>query len=136
VEQAAGRRFLIFAHFSEPDRAGHAAGVASQKYADAIADCDEWLGDIVRRLRTQAVYGLARVYVATDHGFDDGQRSHRSAPRSWLATNDGAVTAGGHLRDVAPTILDRMGVSIDAAVPPYPGRSLAAPAGALVPQSQ
>jgi predicted AlkP superfamily pyrophosphatase or phosphodiesterase len=127
LEQAGARRFLVFVHFRDPDRAGHSAGEASDAYAQAIVACDEWLGRMLDWLRGAGLYDRTRVYVVTDHGFDEGQRSHSSAPRSWLATNDRAVIAGGHLRDVAPTILARMGVPTALAAPPYPGRSLALP---------
>jgi hypothetical protein len=125
LEQAGARRFLVFVHFRDPDRAGHSDGETSEAYADAIVACDEWLRRMLDWLRGSGVYDRTRVYVVTDHGFDEGQRSHGSASRSWLATNDRSVIAGGHLRDVAPTILARMGVPIAVAVPPYPGRSLA-----------
>jgi hypothetical protein len=123
--QAGARRFLVFVHFGDPDLAGHSAGEASAAYADAIVACDRWLGRLLDWLHGNGVYQHSRVYVATDHGFDLGERSHGSAPRSWLVTNDRSVIASGHLRDVAPTILARMRVPIAPLLPPYPGRLLA-----------
>lgn len=124
LEQAAGRRFLAFVHFSDPDHKGHAKGENSPEYEEAIVTCDDWLGRFAQWLKDKGLYEKTRIYVVTDHGFDEGLTSHRYAPRSWLATNDNAVTMGGHMHDIAVTILARMGVDVTKLEPAYPGRAL------------
>jgi len=124
LEQARGKRFLAFVHFSDPDHKGHAKGENSPEYEQAIVSCDEWLGKIAQWLKDKGLYEKTRIYVVTDHGFDEGLLSHRYAPRSWLATNDNGIIMGGHMHDIAATVLTRMGVDITNVAPAYPGQAL------------
>ena len=124
LEKAGGKRLLAFVHFSDPDHRGHAAGENSPEYEQAIITCDEWLGKLEQWLKDKSLYEKTRVYVVTDHGFDEGGKSHRYAPRSWLATNDNAVVMGGLMHDIAATILARMGIDISKIEPAYPGMAL------------
>jgi hypothetical protein len=64
------------------------------------------------------------VCELTDHGFDEGQRTHLNAPDAWLATNWTALNEGDQA-DVAPTILAAYGVDLSQFTdPPLPGRPL------------
>jgi predicted AlkP superfamily pyrophosphatase or phosphodiesterase len=112
-------RFFAFVHFSDPDHAGHAHGENSPEYEAAIVACDDWLGRLRQLLAEEGLQNTG-IYVVTDHGFDEGAMTHAYAPRSWLVTNDKAVIRGGHMREVAPTVLMRMGVSLNEQ-PPFPG---------------
>jgi hypothetical protein len=124
LEKAGGKRFLAFVHFSDPDHRGHASGENSPEYEQAIITCDEWLGKLTQWVKDKGLYERTRIYVVTDHGFDEGEKSHRYAPRTWLATNDNAVMMGGHMHDITATLLVRMGVDISKLEPAYPGHAL------------
>ncbi|MDD5265084.1 MAG: alpha/beta hydrolase fold domain-containing protein, partial [Candidatus Bipolaricaulis sp.] len=68
------------------------------------------------------------VYVATDHGFDQGARVHLSAPEVWLVSEErlAAPFAGeGDQKDVAATILARFGIDPENLVPSLSGRVFA-----------
>jgi len=120
--------FFAFFHFSDPDHAGHAHGENSQEYSEAILTCDLWLGEIVAKLRELGIYEKTLIYVTTDHGFDEGRKSHRDAPAIWLVTNDPGVAQPedrpASQGDIAPTILERFGIDLNSIEPPLLGRSL------------
>jgi predicted AlkP superfamily pyrophosphatase or phosphodiesterase len=118
------QRFFAFFHFGDPDAAGHKHGENSQDYSNAIVEVDRWLGRIVEKLKQLGVYERTRIYVTSDHGFDEGKTSHSMAPYVFLATNDDMVRRRGDQRDIAPTILSRMGVDVSRLKPPLPGRIL------------
>jgi hypothetical protein len=124
LEKVGGKRFLALVHFSDPDHRGHASGENSAEYEQAIVTCDEWLGKLAQWLKDKGLYDKTRICVVTDHGFDEDAKSHRYAPRTWLATNDNAVIMGGHMHDIAATVLVRMGIDISKLEPAYPGRAL------------
>lgn len=121
------QRFFAFFHFGDPDAAGHKHGENSQDYSNAIVEADRWLGRIVEKLKQLGIYERTRIYVTSDHGFDEGKTSHSMAPYVFLATNDETIQRRGDQRDIAPTILSRMGVDISKIEPPLPGRLLTDP---------
>ncbi len=122
------RAFFAFFHFSDPDHAGHTYGENSQEYSEAITLCDLWLGRIVATLQELGIFDKTLIYVTTDHGFDEGRKTHSNAPEIWLVTNDPAVASpeeGIALQgDIVPTILERLGFELGALEPSLPGRSL------------
>lgn len=120
-------RFFAFFHFGDPDAAGHKYGENSQEYSNAIIEVDKWLGRIIEKLKTLGVYEETRIYVTSDHGFDEGKTSHSMAPYVFLATNDAEIKRRGDQRDIVPTILTRMGVDPSKFNPPLPGRLLTEP---------
>jgi len=124
LEKYRDRRFFFFIHFQEPDPEGHRAGENSREYNDAIITDDLWLGRIVAKLKQLNLYDRTRIYVVSDHGFDEGQKTHRHAPHVFLATNDPEVAAAGDRKDVVPTILWRFGVVLDQIQPPLDGKPL------------
>jgi hypothetical protein len=124
LQSAGNKRFAAFVHFSDPDHAGHASGENSAEYENAIVLCDEWLGRLTQWLKHRNLYESTRVYVTTDHGFNEDAKGHSFAPRSWLATNDNAIIKGGHQHDLALTMLLRMGIDLAGMKPAYPGRSM------------
>ncbi|MBE3577562.1 MAG: alkaline phosphatase family protein [Limnochordales bacterium] len=127
LDQYGKGRFFAFFHFGDPDAAGHRYGENSQQYSDAIIEVDRWLGRIVNKLKELGVYEQTRIYVTSDHGFDEGKTSHSMAPYVFLATNDPEIKRRGDQRDIAPTILARMGVDISRLNPPLLGRLLTEP---------
>ena len=124
IEQQKDKRFLIFAHFAEPDRAGHAHGEGSREYREAIKLDDASTGKIVGKLKELGLYERTLVYVVAEHGFDVGQTNHRDAPYIFCATNDRKVTRNGDRADIAPTILKRFGADLSAIDPPLSGTPL------------
>jgi len=127
LDRYGAQRFFAFFHFGDPDAAGHKHGENSQDYSNAIVEVDRWLGRIVEKLKQLGIYERTRIYVTSDHGFDEGKTSHSMAPYVFLATNDETIQRRGDQRDIAPTILSRMGVDISKIEPPLPGRLLTDP---------
>ncbi|HHY45948.1 MAG TPA: sulfatase-like hydrolase/transferase [Firmicutes bacterium] len=127
LDQYGKGRFFAFFHFSDPDHAGHKYGENSREYSDAIIAADKWLGRIVQKLKELGVYEETRIYVTSDHGFDEGKTSHSMAPYVFLATNDPEIKRRGDQRDIVPTLLARMGFDISKVDPPLLGRLLTEP---------
>ncbi len=134
LESLHDRAFFAFFHFGDPDSAGHGYGENSPQYTQAIETCDHWLGQIMAKLRTLGIDARTRVYVTTDHGFDEGARTHNNAPATWFVTNDSDVSApqeeDADQRDIAATVLARFGVDPATLEPPLPGHSLLTPVAA------
>ena len=119
------RIFALFM-FWDPDVHGHMSGENSAYYSKQIVDDDSWLGKIVAKLRELGIYEQTLVYVVTDHGFDEGGNQHTNAPYGFLASNDPLIMRSGDRKDVAPTILERYGITRGAigAAPAVNGYSL------------
>jgi hypothetical protein len=110
-EQRPSGRFAIFAHFSDPDSAGHADGENSAEYTAAIIKCDEWLGTVRAKLSQMGLAGNTIIAVTTDHGFNEGAKSHGGATKTFFAANDQAhIYHSGNQLDIAPTLLTLLGV--------------------------
>jgi len=120
------RRFIAFLHFWDPDRVGHAKGENAPEYSAALLDLDHWLGRLLSGLAVSRIDRKTLVYVVNDHGFYEGQTQHTAAPFTAIATNDTAVVRGGDRKDVAATILTRLGIGTGsvAGAPPVDGHSL------------
>jgi len=127
LDQYGRGRFFAFFHFSDPDHAGHKHGENSREYSDAIIAADRWLGRIVEKLKELGIYEDTRIYVTSDHGFDEGKTTHSMAPYVFLAINDPEIKRRGDQRDIVPTILMRMGVDVSKINPPLLGRLLTEP---------
>jgi len=121
--------FFCFFHFREPDKEGHGYGENSPEYEEAIRGDDRWLGTIVAQLKKLGVYETTYIYVAVDHGFDEGLTSHSNAPYVFLATNDPLMPPHNETWqwDVAPTALCRAGLDVSQIDPPLTGTPLAPP---------
>lgn len=124
LEQYRDRRFFFFIHFASPDHEGHRFGENSPQYTEGIITNDQWLERIVRKLRELGLYDTTRIYVVSDHGFDEGKTSHSNAPYVFFATNDPMVGNSGDRKDVAPTILWRLGFDLESIDPPLDGKPL------------
>src|SRR3972149_5521830 len=105
-------RFLLYIHFQEPDVTGHQYGENSVEYSKAIINDDEWLGKIIDKLKSLNLYNNTYLYLATDHGFDENGKNHSNAPYAIFATNDKDVARSGDRKDIAPTILEKLGISL------------------------
>lgn len=107
-------QFLALFLFSVPDVLGHLAGENSVNYSEEIIDNDLWLGEIVAKLQDLNIYDNTLIYVITDHGFDEGSNRHGNSPYGFLSTNDPLIMRSGDRKDLAPTIMDRYGISLEA----------------------
>jgi hypothetical protein len=130
-------QFLALFLFRVPDVYGHVAGEDSVDYSQQIIDNDVWLGNIVAKLNQLGIYDNTLIYVITDHGFDEGSNRHGNAPYGFLASNDPLIMRSGDRKDLAPTILERYGISPGASgsIPAVDGYSLyALPPLACIPE--
>jgi len=127
LEKYKDQRFFFFIHFAEPDHAGHRFGENSKQYNDAIISDDQWTGRIMDKVKELGLADKTLIYVTADHGFDEGQSSHADAPYVFLGTNDPKVMRRGLRVDIAPTILERLGVDLNKITPPLDGHPLTAP---------
>jgi predicted AlkP superfamily pyrophosphatase or phosphodiesterase len=128
LEKCQDKRFFMFVHFLQPDKAGHKFGENSQEYADAMQLDDLWTGIIIAKLKELNIYGKTLVYVVVDHGFDEGKKAHSYAPYVFLTTNDKKINRNGTREDIAPTILKRFGMDVSKIEPRLDGIPLDEPA--------
>jgi predicted AlkP superfamily pyrophosphatase or phosphodiesterase len=128
LDKYAKKPFFFFVHFAEVDHNGHRFGEPSKEYNDALISGDRQLGRLRDKLERLGVYDKTLIYVTADHGFNIGASGHRYAPYVFLATNDKKVMRSGTRTDIAPTVLDRMGVDLSKIEPRLDGETLAKPA--------
>ncbi len=126
-EYSGSEQFAIFVQFNSPDKVGHKRGENSQEYTDDIISLDYWLGRFVEKLKELGVYENTLIYVTSDHGFNEGKRTHNDAPFVFLATNDESVMRRGYLVDIAPTIYESLGINWEEFEPILDGRPLNEP---------
>ncbi len=119
--------FFFFVHFAEIDHNGHRHGENSQEYTKALISADHWTGKIMKKLKALGLYEKTKIYVTSDHGFDEGKKTHFDAPYVFLATNDPNVIRRGERTDIAPTILERFGLDLKDIQPPLNGHPLSKP---------
>jgi hypothetical protein len=136
VAQHKDERFFLFVHFAETDHKGHNFGENSRQYNDALVSADAWTGRIMDALKEFKLYDETLIYVTADHGFDEGQKSHRNAPHVFLATNDPRVALAGTRADIAPTMLARFGVDVMTVEPPLSGKPLLAASRSAFPRGR
>jgi hypothetical protein len=119
-------RFLAFFMFWDPDVHGHLSGENSTHYSQQIQDDDVWLGRIVDKLKALGIDDRTMIYVITDHGFDEGLKTHMNAPYGFMASNDPRVIRSGDRLDLTPTLLESYGISLGAlgSAPAVDGQSL------------
>jgi bisphosphoglycerate-independent phosphoglycerate mutase (AlkP superfamily) len=60
----------------------------------------------------------------SDHGFDFGTTHHHNADNAWIATNLSFNNRDGTMRDIAPTVLEYLGVNWKELKPELRGKSL------------
>ncbi|MEV0238825.1 alkaline phosphatase family protein [Streptomyces sp. NPDC050674] len=118
----------LFVYFGATDEAGHATGPLSPAYDRALLDQDAHLGRLLEAIDARrADPGRAEeqwtVLVTTDHGHLDsgGHGGDSRAEREVFVVLAGpGVPAGSRLDaprliDIAPTVLDRLGIPVDPA---------------------
>lgn len=124
LEQYRTRPFFCFVHYGQADNDGHYFGENSAAYTRELIACDRGTGRLLDKLSELGLAEATLVYVTADHGFDEGEEVHFTAPWVFLATNDPLVTRAGDRKDVAPTILRRYGLDGATFTPPLDGRPL------------
>jgi hypothetical protein len=117
---------FVFLHFRGPDAYGHMSGENSVEYSEAFIEADAWLGNIVAKLKELGIYDNTSIYMSTDHGFDEATDLHRNAVYGFFASNDPSIFRNGDRKDLTPTVLDTLGISLGAIgdAPPVEGFSL------------
>jgi predicted AlkP superfamily pyrophosphatase or phosphodiesterase len=115
---------LLFVHFDDVDEAGHRYGFdpRGSAYLSAIARVDAHIGRLVAAIRERPTAADEDwlVVVSTDHG-GSGRDHARNIPenRTIFLTVSGPSAARGTIEpppsivDVAPTVLQHLGVDVD-----------------------
>lgn len=128
---ASGRFDLIVCNIANPDMVGHTGVFAAA--VKAVETVDRALGDLERAVLAAG----GEMLVTADHGNLEQMRDHDSGqphtahtvgpvPLLHVGRRRVALRAGGALCDVAPTVLDLMGLPVP---PEMAGRSLVAGPG-------
>lgn len=119
---------VVFVYFGATDEAGHATGPLSPAYDQALRTQDTHLGRLLdaidaRRSDPARADEHWTVLVTTDHGHLDtgGHGGDTRAEREVFVVLAGPGVPGGtrldtpRLVDIAPTVLDRLGIPVDPA---------------------
>jgi 2,3-bisphosphoglycerate-independent phosphoglycerate mutase len=115
VKHIASRQYgFILANYANPDMVGHTGVIEAG--VKAVEVIDECLGRVLKA----AQEGGAEVIITADHGniemladTSTGQphTAHTTGPVPFIITQkNGSLRSGGILADVAPTVLELMGV--------------------------
>ncbi|MDG9708804.1 ectonucleotide pyrophosphatase/phosphodiesterase [Streptomyces sp. DH10] len=125
---------VVFVYFGATDEAGHATGPLSPAYDRALLAQDTHLGRLLEAIDARRAREHWTVLVTTDHGHLDtgGHGGDTHAEREVFVILAGPGVPGGtrldtpRLVDIAPTVLDRLGIPVDPAWG-LPGRALPPP---------
>ncbi len=112
---------LVFVYFGATDEAGHATGPLSAAYDHALLAQDTHLGRLLAALDARPSGERWTVLVTTDHGHLDtgGHGGDTRAEREvFVVLAEPGTLAGTRLDsprlvDIAPTVLDRLGIPVD-----------------------
>ncbi|WP_407353096.1 2,3-bisphosphoglycerate-independent phosphoglycerate mutase [Luteimonas sp. R10] len=116
LEAIGSDRFdVVICNFANPDMVGHTGDL--QAAIRAVETVDQALGEVVEAARAKG----GEVLVTADHGNVEMMRdpetgqphtSHTVGPVDlvYVGDRDGGLRGGGALRDLAPTILDLLGL--------------------------
>ncbi|KJK39221.1 phosphodiesterase [Streptomyces variegatus] len=129
VARAALRRLTVddpdvmFVYFGATDEAGHATGPLSPAYDRALLAQDAHLGRLLEAIDARRAGEHWTVLVTTDHGHLDtgGHGGDTRAEREvFVILAEPGTPAGTRLDtprliDIAPTVLDRLGIPVDPA---------------------
>lgn len=116
---------VAFVYFGGVDEAGHQTGPLSTSYRQRLEAVDAMVGRLLGAVRGRITYADENwlVLVTTDHGHrDNGGHGRKSdAERAIFVIANGPGIAAGVRRsgfrtvDIAPTVLDHLGVVPDPA---------------------
>ncbi|MFJ8487937.1 alkaline phosphatase family protein [Streptomyces sp. NPDC094038] len=112
---------LVFVYFGATDEAAHATGPLSAAYDAALLAQDTHLGRLLAALDARPSGERWTVLVTTDHGHLDtgGHGGDTRAEREvFVVLAEPGTPAGTRLDsprlvDIAPTVLDRLGIPVD-----------------------
>jgi len=143
LRSVAGGPFFLFLHLFEPHSPYQPPEPFASRYAVAydgeVAAADAVVGGLIAELRALGAYDRSLIIVLSDHGEGLGEHGedehglflYRSTLQVPLILKlPGAARAGTsvahpvQLIDLAPTVLEGLGLSVDGGLP---GRSLLAP---------
>lgn len=113
----------LFVYFGATDEAGHATGPLSTAYDRALLAQDAHLGRLLETIDARRAHEHWTVLVTTDHGHLDtgGHGGDTRAEREVFVILAEPGMPGGtrldtpRLIDIAPTVLDRLGIPVDPA---------------------
>jgi hypothetical protein len=116
----AGLPHVLFIHFPDPDRVGHAFGWGSENQLYAVNFADGLIGEIVAALESGGYLNRTLLIITADHGGHDkrhGDDSPVDRTIPWLAVGPKVrpgVTLGSAINtyDTAATVLYALGLSI------------------------
>ncbi|GAA2384350.1 ectonucleotide pyrophosphatase/phosphodiesterase [Streptomyces coeruleofuscus] len=125
---------VVFVYFGATDEAGHATGPLSPAYDRALLAQDAHLGRLLEAIDARRADEHWTVLVTTDHGHLDtgghGGDTHAEREVFVILAEPGMPGGTGldtpRLVDIAPTVLDRLGIPVDPAWG-LPGRALPPP---------
>ncbi|MPY55743.1 alkaline phosphatase family protein [Streptomyces spongiae] len=113
----------VFVYFGATDEAGHDTGPLSPAYDRALLDQDAHLGRLLEAIEARRSRADEHwtVLVTTDHGHLDGGGHGGDTPAerevfvilAEPGTPGGTCLDGPRLVDIAPTVLDRLGIDLD-----------------------
>ena len=103
---------LVILNFANPDMVGHSGKL--EPTVKAIEAVDECLGPIVDEILAQG----GTAIITADHGNSDEvttiegdpMTAHTTNPVPVIVTKEGVEVGSGRLADLAPTLLDLMGI--------------------------
>jgi len=105
-------------HFPEPDITGHKNGWMSEEYMKSITRVDLEIGEIIKFLKKQGMYGKTFIVITADHG-GRGTNHKVITPEvmtiPWLAIGENvkqnyAIKEQVYIYDTAPTVLKALGL--------------------------
>ena len=115
---------ILFVHLDDVDGAGHKFGFDPKlpRYLDAIEKADEYVGALLKAMENRASYQKEDwlIVVSTDHG-GKGKGHGNNTPEertiflivSGKSATRGAIEPAPDIVDVAPTVLQHLGIPID-----------------------
>jgi hypothetical protein len=115
-----GLPHILFIHFPDTDRVGHAYGWLSPNQFQSIAFVDGLIGEVVAELDREGYLNQTLLIISSDHGghgFSHGDDAPEDRTIPWLAVGPG-VPAGVTLTrpintyDTAATVLYALGLPI------------------------
>lgn len=99
--------FFLFWHSHMPDEAGHASGVTSAAYQNALVENDAALGRLLTALAGQTY----QLVITTDHSFGAGfltcprsGKQHGFCPNMWAVSKPPLTFPNSKLLDIAPAL--------------------------------
>lgn len=124
---------VSFLYFGDIDEAGHEYGWGSPEYLDAVHSVDSKIARVLRALESSHHLHKTLVLVVADHGGDPGSYDHGYTSDDYevmvpfVAFGPGIVGRpgnGARLADVAPTVLNALGINVARDLPLMSGRVL------------